>query len=69
MRSRPGSEVATWSALVGMKRCRDMGGSVCHAPIPDPTQLADLNRVQGARLRTGTLYLIFFFFLNQNLYL
>ena len=28
MRSRPGSEVATWSALVGQKRRRDMGGSV-----------------------------------------
>ena len=27
-RSRPGSEVATWSALVGQKRRRDMGGSV-----------------------------------------
>ena len=34
----------------------------CHASIPCPTRLADLNRVQGARLRTGTLYLNFFFF-------
>ena len=34
----------------------------CHAPIPGSTQLADPNRVRGARLRTRTLYLIFFFF-------
>ena len=34
--------------------------SPCHAPIPSPTRLADPNRVRGARLRTGTLYLIFF---------
>ena len=33
----------------------------CHAPNPGLTQLEDPNRVQGARLRTGTLYLIFFF--------
>ena len=33
----------------------------CHIPIPGSTRLADLNRVRGARLRTGTLYLIFFF--------
>ena len=33
----------------------------CHTPIPGPTRLADPNRVRGARLRTGTLYLIFFF--------
>ena len=39
----------------------------CHAPIPGPTRLADQNRVRGARLRTGTLYLIFF--LKVNLYL
>ena len=32
----------------------------CHAPIPGPTRLADSNRVRGARLKTGTLYLIFF---------
>ena len=32
----------------------------CRAPIPGPTRLADLNRVQGAIPYTGTLYLIFF---------
>ena len=36
--------------------------SMCHAPNPGPTRLADPNRVRGARLRTGTLYLNFFFF-------
>ena len=35
-------------------------GSACHAPNPGPTRLADPNRVRGARLRTRTLYLIFF---------
>ena len=35
----------------------------CHAP----TRLADPNRVRGARLRTGTLYL--FFFLKPKWYL
>ena len=40
----------------------------CHAPNPGPTRLADPNRVRGARLRTGTLYLIFFF-LKPNSYL
>ena len=34
---------------------------ICHTPIPGPTRLDDPNRVWGARLRTGTLYLIFFF--------
>ena len=34
----------------------------CHAPNPGPTRLADPNRFRDARLRTGTLYLIFFFF-------
>ena len=34
---------------------------LCHTPIPGPTRLADPNLVRGARLRTGTLYLIFFF--------
>ena len=33
----------------------------CHTPIPGPTRLAEPNRVRGARLGTGTLYLIFFF--------
>ena len=33
----------------------------CHAPIPGPTRVADLNRVRGARPYTRTLYLIFFF--------
>ena len=33
---------------------------ICHAPNPGPTRLADPNLVRGARLRTGTLYLIFF---------
>ena len=33
----------------------------CHTPIPVPTRLADPNRVRGARLYTGTLYLFFFF--------
>ena len=33
----------------------------CHAPIPALTQLADPNRVWGARPYIGTLYLIFFF--------
>ena len=37
------------------------GGTRCHAPIPGPTRLADPNRVRGVRLKTGTLYLIFFF--------
>ena len=40
---------------------------LCHAPIPGLTRLADPNRVRGARLRTGTLYLIFF--LKSNWYL
>ena len=34
----------------------------CHTPIPGPTRMADPNWVQGARLYTGTLYLLFFFF-------
>ena len=34
---------------------------LCHAPVPGPTRLADPNRFPGARLRTETLYLIFFF--------
>ena len=33
---------------------------LCHAPNPDPTRLADPNRVRDTRPRTGTLYLIFF---------
>ena len=33
----------------------------CHTPNLGSTRLADPNRVRGARLRTGTLYLIFFF--------
>ena len=33
----------------------------CHTPILGPTRLADPNRVRSARLRTETLYLIFFF--------
>ena len=37
----------------------------CHAPNPGPTRLADTNRVWGARLRTGTLYLIIIFFKSQ----
>ena len=32
----------------------------CHTPIPDPTRLADPNRVRSARTYTGTFYLIFF---------
>ena len=32
----------------------------CRAPNPGPTRLAGPNRVRGARLRTRTLYLIFF---------
>ena len=35
---------------------------MCHTPIPDPTRLADPNRVRGSRPYTGTLYLFFFFF-------
>ena len=31
----------------------------CHALIPDMTRMADLNRFRGARLFTGTLYLLF----------
>ena len=27
----------------------------CHTPIPDPTRMADPDRVRGARLYTGTL--------------
>ena len=34
---------------------------LCHTPIPGPTSFADPSRFRGARLRTGTLYLIFFF--------
>ena len=39
----------------------DYAEDLCHTPIPGPTKLADPNRVRGTRLRTGTLYLIFFF--------
>ena len=39
--------------------------NMCHTPNPGPTRLADPNRVRGARLRTGTLYLFFFFFLKN----
>ena len=35
---------------------------LCHNPIPDPTRLADPNRVQGARTYVETFYL-----LNQTL--
>ena len=44
-----------------------VGEEACHAPIPGPTRLAGPHRVRGARLRTGTLYLIFFF--KPNWYL
>ena len=37
---------------------------VCHTLILGPTRMADPNRVQGARLYTGTLYLHFFLFLT-----
>ena len=40
----------------------------CHASIPDPTQMADPNRVRDAKPYTRTLYL-FFFFSKPNLYL
>ena len=43
-----------------MEMCIRIGISFFHAPNPGPTRLADTNRVQGARLRTRTLYLIFF---------
>ena len=33
---------------------------LCHAPIPGPTQSAIRTDFRDARLRTGTLYLIFF---------
>ena len=29
-------------------------GGGCHTPIPDPTRMADPNRVRGVRLSTGT---------------
>ena len=32
--------------------------SSCHTPIPGPTRMADPNLVRGARLYTGTLYLL-----------
>ena len=35
-------------------------GQPCHTPILGPTRMADPNRVRGARLYTGTLYLFFF---------
>ena len=42
----------------------------CHAPNLGPTRLADPNPVRGARLRTRTLDLIFFFvFLQANWHL
>ena len=41
--------------------CAIADDRTCHAPISGPTRLVDPNRVRGARLRTGTLYLIFFF--------
>ena len=41
-------------------------GYTCHAPNPGPTRLEDPNRVRGARLKTGTLYLIFFFFKSRT---
>ena len=34
---------------------------ICHTPIPGPTRKVDPNRVRGARLYIGTLYLFFFF--------
>ena len=43
--------------------------SLCDSPNPGPTRLADPNRVRSARLRTGTFYLIFFFFLKANWHL
>ena len=39
----------------------------CHTPIPGPTRLTDPNRIQGARLYTGTLY-FFFFFITESKY-
>ena len=33
----------------------------CHARIPDPTRMADPNRVRGARLCIGTLIDLLFF--------
>ena len=36
----------------------------CHAPIPGPTRLANLNRFRGAKPYTGTLYFFFFFSLS-----
>ena len=40
---------------VSGKALRD---TLCHAPIPDPTQMMDPNRVRDARPCTGTLYLL-----------
>ena len=45
-----------------LKRYQDWGNGLhCHAPIPGPTRLADPNRVRGARIGIGTLYLNIFF--------
>ena len=41
----------------------------CHAPIPGPTRLANLNRFRGAKPYIGTLYFFFFFLSELNLYL
>ena len=52
-----------------LERYQEWGNGLhCNALIPGPTRLEDTNRVRGARLGTGTLYLKFFFF-KQNLYL
>ena len=54
--------LSTLSLVGSFKLVRDY---LCHAPIPGPTRMMDPNRVRGARLKTRTLYLIFFF-LNRT---
>ena len=43
--------------------------TICHAPDPGPTRLANPNRFQGAKPYAGTPYFIIIIFLKLNLYL
>ena len=60
----------TSTPVLALPNGRDGFVVYCHTPIPSPTQLADPNRVRGARPYTGTLtcFFFFFFFLSESKY-
>ena len=71
MRSRPGSEVATWSALVGMKRCRDMdmmsrhGWQCVSRPDSRSDPISGSERSSGCETQDWDSLPDFFFFKSE----